>query len=104
MGVERTLAERFLKYSAFSPRHDTVIVACLEKLSGAQGREAFIRFALSADNEESANFFQNMAEILNPYHETVSPIREIFVPGVLVARAANGTVLINSLQIQGFGS
>jgi hypothetical protein len=94
MGVDRDLTERFLNHAVFSPRHDTVIVACLDRLAGARGREAFIRFALAADDEESANFFQNMAEILKYYHETVSPIREIAVPGVLCARAANDAVLI----------
>ena len=94
MGVDRGLAERFLNHFAFTPRHDTVIVACLERLSGARGREAFIRFALSANDEESANFFQNMAETLRAYQETVSPLREIFVPGVLMASAANGAVLV----------
>lgn len=94
MGVDRGLAERFLSHSAFTPRHDTIIVACLEKLSGAKGREAFIKFALAADDEDSANFFQNMAEIMAAYNQTVSPIQEIVVPGVLFARAANGTVLI----------
>jgi hypothetical protein len=94
MGVDRSLVERFLQHSAFTPRHDTVIVACLEKLSGAKGRDAFIRFALQAGDEDSANFFQNMTEILAAYHQTVSPIQEIVVAGVLFARAANGTVLI----------
>jgi len=94
MGVDRGLAERFLNHAVFSPRHDTVIVTCLERLSGARGREAFIRFALAASDEESANFFQNMAEILRYYHETVSSLQEIAVPGVLCARAANGSVLV----------
>ncbi len=37
---------------------------------------------------------QNMAEILAAYQQTVSPIQEIKAPGIIVARAANGTVLI----------
>ncbi len=94
MGIDPGLAERFLDHRAFSPRHATVITACLEKLYGARGREAFLRFALSATDEETANFFQNMAEILRAYHETVSPLREIVVPGILFARAANGAVLV----------
>ncbi len=94
MGVDPGLAARFLNHYAFTPRHQTIIVACLEKLSGAQGRNKFINFALSASDEETANFFQNMAEMLETYNRTVSPIREINVPGVLVARAANGTALV----------
>jgi hypothetical protein len=94
MGVDRSLAEGFLNQTQLSPRHKTVIVASLEKLSGARGREAFINFALRADDEDSANFMQNMAEILAAYQQTVSPIREISAPGIILARAANGTVLI----------
>ena len=71
-----------------------MIVASLEKLSGARGREAFINFALQANDEDSANFMQNMAEILAAYQQTVSPIQEITAPGIILARAANGTVLI----------
>jgi hypothetical protein len=94
MGVDRSLTERFLNHTQLSPRHKTVIVECLEKLSGARGRDAFINFALRADDEDSANFMQNMAEILAGYQQTVSPIQEITAPGIILARAANGTVLI----------
>ena len=94
MGVDRSLTERFLNHTQLSPRHKTVIVASLEKLSGARGREAFINFALQANDEDAANFMQNMAEILAAYQQTVSPIQEITAPGIILARAAKGTVLI----------
>lgn len=94
MGVDRSLTERFLNNSQLSPRHKTVIVASLEKLSGARGRDAFINFALQATDEGSANFMQNLAELLAAYQQTVSPIREITAPGIILARTANGTVFI----------
>jgi hypothetical protein len=94
MGVDRSLTERFLNHTQLSPRHKTVIVASLEKLSGARGRDSFIKFALQANGEDSANFMQNMAEILAAYQQTVSPIQGISAPGIILARAANGTVLI----------
>jgi hypothetical protein len=94
MGLDRSLMERFLNNNQLSPRHKTVIVASLEKLAGARGREAFLNFALQAHDEDSANFMQNMAEILAAYQQTVSPIREIAAPGIILARAANGTVFI----------
>jgi hypothetical protein len=94
MGVDRSLTERFLNHTQLSPRHKTVIVASLEKLRWARGREAFINFALQAHDEGSANFMQNTAEILAAYQQTVSPIQEIAAPGIILARAANGTVLI----------
>jgi len=94
MGVDRSVAQRFLDHNQLSPRHKTVIVASLEKLSGARGRDDFIHFALRAHDEDTANFMQNMAEILAAYQQTVSPIREITPPGIILARADNGTVLI----------
>ncbi len=94
MGVAPSLAERFLDHSQLSPRHKTVIAASLEKLYGARGREAFINFALNAHDEDSANFIQNMAEILAAYQQTVSPIQEITAPGNILARAGNDAVLI----------
>jgi hypothetical protein len=94
MGVDRSLTERFLNHTQLSPRHKTVILASLEKLPRARGREAFINFALQANDESSANFMQNMAEILAAYQQTVSSIQEITAPGIILARATNGTVLI----------
>jgi len=91
MGVDRSLTERFLNSTQLSPRHKTEIVACLERLTGARGKDAFINFALRATDEPSANFMQNMAEIMAAYP---SQIQEITAPGIVLARAANGTVLI----------
>ncbi|AEB10201.1 hypothetical protein [Desulfobacca acetoxidans] len=94
MGVDQSLTERLLNHTQLSPRQKTVIVASLEKLHGAQGRGAFINFALRATDEDSANFMQNIAEILAAYQQSVAPLQEITAPGVVMARAANGTVLI----------
>jgi len=95
MGVSSSLARAFLDHQSFTPRHDTVIAGSLEMLKGASGRDKFIQFALSADDEESANFFQNIAEIIRGYHEKVSPIKEIkVVSGLILARAKNGSFLI----------
>jgi hypothetical protein len=95
MGVWEDLANKYLDHPSFTPRHDTIIVGSLELLGHGRGQDAFIKHALSADDEVSANFFQNMAEPLRGYHTTVSPIKEIKVVGILVyARAANGSVMI----------
>lgn len=94
MRVDRSVTQRFLNHNQLSPRHQTVIVASLEKLSGARGRDDFIQFTLRAHDEDSANFMQNMAEILAAYQLTVSPIKEIKTPLIILALADNGTVLI----------
>jgi hypothetical protein len=95
MGVRKELQTQFLDHPAFTPRHDTILVGSLASMTNARGRDAFVKLALSADDEVSANFFTQMAETLHGYHETVSPIRQITVkaPAVL-AQAANGSVLV----------
>jgi hypothetical protein len=95
MGVSEELVKEFLENPNYTPRHTTVIVANLMKLEGTQGRDAFIKYSLSATDEESANFIQNIIETIRGYHETVSPIKEIMVNSNLVlARSKDGTVLL----------
>jgi hypothetical protein len=95
MGVPSGLTTQFLDHPSYTPTRDTVIVNSLEALSGVKGRDAFIQQALSANDEESANFFMYVAETMRGYQEKVSPIREISVYGPLVfAKAANGVALI----------
>src|SRR3546814_10241312 len=54
------LALRFLDHPAFTPRHDTLIVAALTNLDGVRGRNRFIELCLRAQDEVGANFFQNV--------------------------------------------
>lgn len=95
MGVSEQLAEKFLDHSSFTPRHDTIIVSSLSKLKGAQGYDTFITFALSAKDEQSANFCQHMAETLTGYHAKVSLIKKItLAAGLVVAQDESGAALI----------
>ncbi len=95
MGISEVLANRFLDHPHFTPRHDTVIVANLERLSRARGRSTFLESALAASDETGANFFMNMAQTLGGYNDSVAPIEEIAaVAGLTVARAENGRALI----------
>jgi len=95
MGVSEELIEKFLENPNYTPRHTTVIVANLMKLEGTKGRDEFVKYSLSATDEESANFIQNIIETIRGYHETVSPIKEIMVSSNLVlAKSKEDTVLI----------
>jgi hypothetical protein len=95
MGISKDLAQSFLDHPVFTPRHDTVITAALADLKGANGRDVFLQAILSAQDEVGANFFMNMAQTLQGYNETVSPIEDIaLVNGLTVARAKNGRALI----------
>ena len=95
MGISKDLAQRFLDHPVFTPRHDTVITAALADLKGARGRGVFLQAILSAQDEVGADFFMNMAQMLQGYNATVSPIEDIaLVNGLTVARAKNGRALI----------
>jgi hypothetical protein len=95
MGVSKDLAERFLDHPAFTPRHDTIIVAALADLKNPRGRDVFLQAILSAQEEVGATFFMNIAQILQGYNQTVSPIEDIaLVGGLTIARAKNGRALI----------
>jgi len=95
MGVSEELTKEYLDSEVYTPRHNTIIVASLMKLEGAEGRDKFIEFAIIAQDEVEANFFMNMAQIMRGYNESVSPIKKITViePFVL-AEAENGVVLV----------
>ncbi|MBW1749102.1 MAG: hypothetical protein JRJ37_00075 [Deltaproteobacteria bacterium] len=95
MGIPSYRIKNFLNHPYFTPLHDTVIVDCLSRLRRVRGRSRFIHFILKAEDEESANFFQNMAETMRGYNQTIAPIKEIkIVGGLPVAEAENGSALI----------
>ena len=95
MGISKDLANRFLDHPNFTPRHDTIIVAALADLKNPRGRDAFLQAILSAQDEVGATFFTHVAQTLQGYNETVSPIEDIsLVGGLTIARAKNGRALI----------
>ena len=95
MQMPQDLIARFLDHPAFTPRHDTLIVAALSKLQGVKGREKYIELCLRAQDEVGANYFQNIAEIMVGYHTKVAQLTEI-VPllGIGAAIASNGRTLV----------
>lgn len=81
MGVSDELAEKFLDHPHYSPRHQTIIVSCLQALSQAKRRDRFVTVALNASSEEEALSYQHAAELLKAYDEQVLPILEITMLG-----------------------
>lgn len=103
MGMSSGLVQQFLDHPNYTPTHDTVIANSLDALRGSMGRDAFLQQALSADDEETANFYMAIAETMRGYAQKVSPIQEIGVYGPLVfARAKNGVVMVPLPLDQGF--
>lgn len=81
MGVREELATKFLDHPFYSPRHQSIIVSCLESLSKAKRRDRFLTMALNALSEDEALFYQQVAELLRSYNEQVLPIVEITTLG-----------------------
>ncbi len=92
-GLPDPLTERFLDHYWYSPRHETVIAASLLAIEGAAGREDFIERALAANSEETALFFQQMAEMMRGFHTTVAPIEQIEIFfGIPLIHGRDGSV------------
>lgn len=83
MRVNDELTGQFLTHSAYSPRHQTVIVYALEQLSRATHRERFLEAAVTALSEEEALFYQQAAELLAAYHQRQAPLIDIDLVGHL---------------------
>lgn len=95
MGIPEDLRKRYLDHPAFTPRHDTIIAANLELLEGVAGRDAFLNVAVTAEDEEGANIYMAMAQMLRGYHETVARLTSISVVGrFTVAQTQVGQALI----------
>ena len=95
IGVRDDLVQRYLDHLAFTPRHDTIIVESLSQMAGVSGRDRFVEHMLVANNEVGANFFQQTAETMLGYHQSVSLLVDIqIVGGLVVAKAKNGAALI----------
>lgn len=95
MGVSQEVTKKFLDSPFFTPRHHTIIASDLAAMEGAKGIEAFITRALLASDEQTANFFQDMADTMHGYNEMVSPVTNIsMVSGLIFARSQSGSVLM----------
>jgi hypothetical protein len=95
MGVRQELANKFLDHPFYSPRHQSMIVSCLEALSKAKRRDRFLTVALNAMSEEEALFYQQAAELLKGYNEQAAPIVEITTLGRLpLGRSKERSILL----------
>ncbi len=77
MGIEESTIDEFLQNTAFSPRHETILVHALSKMEGVRNRDQFIKQANFAADEEDAFLFQRIAEMMYNYHKNVEPISQI---------------------------
>ena len=95
MGVAPDLAKRYLDHTAYTPRHDLILVDSLSRVAGATGRDTYLNASLAAADEVEANFFVNVAQMMRGYHETQGPITAItMIEALTVAQTKSGAALI----------
>jgi hypothetical protein len=81
MGLEESLAEKFLAHPKFTPSQQTKIVHVLANMDKVKNRGVLIKQSLPAKHEEFAFLYQRRAEMMYDYHKNVSPILEIIPVG-----------------------
>jgi hypothetical protein len=95
MQVPDTIANGFLQNRVLSPRHQTIIVTSIQSLGDIPGRGQFIAYTSSADTEEAALLFQQMAELMAGYNTSVAPVRQITMASSLpLVSATKGSAVL----------
>jgi hypothetical protein len=94
MKVNKDLIDLFIDNSSFSPRHQTLIVATLEKMPATADRGLFVKHAVNTDSEEVALFTQQIAQMQAGYYQHVDKIEQfIRIGGLIVSRSSNGKLI-----------
>lgn len=95
MKVNKDLIDLFVDNSSFSPRHQALIVAALEKMSDTADRGLFIKYAVPTDSEEVALFNQRIALMQAGYYLHVEKIRQfIRIGGLIASRSSKGKLIV----------
>ncbi len=76
MGADESLIERLFDNPHYTPSERTRVVAALETIAGAQGRDVVVAGAAGVESAVEALFFSRMAEMMAAYHQKVSPIKK----------------------------
>ena len=74
MNINPQLIELFINTTVFSPRNQTLLVAALEQLPRTRKRSEFIKFTISTDSEDLAQFRTRSAIMYAVYNQKQAPI------------------------------
>jgi hypothetical protein len=91
LGMPSDSIGRFIGDTTLSPTEQSLVVASLDTIDGAEGREAVLDFAAAAPDPDVAAFVVLQAMMYAQYHEEEQPIVRFEGVGPrLVARTADG--------------
>ena len=95
MGVHADIIDLYISNSVFTPREQTLLVAALDEMKNTSGREVFVKFAISTDNAEVAEFRKRQAVMYAQYNRKVAPVnRFVSVGGVVVGQLVDGNLIM----------
>jgi len=94
MGVPAEAVRAFLRNRWFTPTQQTALVAALDKLNGASGRDAVVRAATTIAGEVPARFLVRSLALLGDYHQRDNPLVQIRMRGIVpVAKSKDGSLV-----------
>jgi hypothetical protein len=96
LGVQPSLADRFLDHPAFTPRTATGVVESLVALEPARDRYRFVEQALAARSEADALFYLMAALVLRAEHGDDERIARVLALGErgVAGLATDGTLIV----------
>jgi len=97
MGVEPSVIHFYLRNDRFSPTYQTALVAILEEIDGVADRNAFVKAAMHARDEDQALLRVDQARMYASYHKSVERLHA-FVPisklAAVAGRTDGGSVVV----------
>jgi len=95
LGMDSDTIDLFINNTVFSPRHQTWLVAALEKMKGVSNRELFLKVALQAHDRIMSLMITQMAMMYAGYHTKIGRVDRFYpISRVLYAKDKKGTVLM----------
>jgi hypothetical protein len=99
MGVGEEEIHRFFLNPIYSPRHWTIITTALDEMTGVDNREAFLAVAREAPSEDTALFYQHVAEMMRAYHLHVGAADRLLAMPRIPALYAKDRALVVMLPV-----
>lgn len=85
LGVSHETADLLLQHEWYSPVHRTVITEALASLGPDHGQDIFLKTAARAGSEVDANYFQEMAQLIEKYNQSENPVQTLLRSGNTVS-------------------
>ena len=97
MGVNKDIAELYIKNSVYTPLEQSLIVFALEAMPKTKNKTDYIKFAVLTDNADTAYYRQRQAQMYESYNRTVEPLVSFVSLGeISTAKTANNKIVFTA--------